>query len=59
MKTDLTALQEKLANGDFLGFKLAEAAGKPAVDKTCDVKLGAAKLVLTKLGGTKTGLSKV
>ncbi len=59
MKTDLTTLQEKLANGDFLGFNLAEVAGKPSADKTCDVKLGAAKLVLTKLGATKTGLSKV
>ncbi len=58
MKTDLIALQQKLANGEFLGFKLAETAGTHAADTTCDVKPGAAKLVLTKLGGTKTGLAK-
>ncbi len=58
MKTDLITLHAKFANGEFLGFKLADDAAGPVADKTCDVKLGAAKLVLTKLGGVKVGLSK-
>ena len=36
-----------------------EDAGTQAVGNTCDLKPGAAKLVLTKLGGTKSGLAKV
>ena len=63
MKIDLTTLQQKLANGDFVGFALLEDAlagnnGRCAMDKTSNVKLGAAKLAPTKLGGVKSGLSR-
>jgi len=57
MKIDLTALQQKLANGAFIGFTLAEAEREPA-DKSCEVKLDAAKMAPVKLGISKSGLSK-
>ena len=58
MNIDLIALKQKLVNSDFVGFTLAEDAGKAVADKTCNGKLGVAKLALTKLGITKTGLSR-
>jgi hypothetical protein len=43
MKIDLDASQQKLADGNFVGFKLEQVQGKPAANKTCEVKLGAPK----------------
>jgi hypothetical protein len=48
MKVNLEDLRQKLIDGAFIGFTLTETSGKPAADKS----------VITKLGTTKTGLSK-